>query len=608
MSANNRNLEYTEQEIRSRLRSADELRVKGNLAQATDACIEILARNPGHPDTLHYLGLLEFHQGDAVNAIAHIGEAIRHNPGVASYYGNLGNVFYRVRRYDDAKHAFRKALELNPHDVQILANYAWLLGDEGHTEEAARGYTDILAQQSVPGLQVRRAMLIPPIPMSREEISGTRDRFCERVKTLIDSKVRLYDPFVEVGNTNFFLAYHGCNNRGLQTLVAHFYAQACPELLYTAQHCQQKPGHDDERIRIGFISRFFGDHSIGKTTQGLIGGLDREKFEVIVFFVGPVEGEIGKSIQRSGDHYEVLDGTLEQARHRVSQYRLDILLYPDIGMDSFTYFLAFSRLAHVQCTSFGHPDTTGIPNLDYFISTDCYETEDAEQHYSETPIRLKGVASLAYYTKPAVPEKYKPRESFGLYENENIYLCPQHLFKFHPDFDEILGRILRSDRSGRLILIEGQYRHWDELLMTRFQSSIPDVFDRIQFLPRQSQLDFVNLIAVADVMLDTIYFCGQNTTHEGLAAGTPIVTLPGELQRSRHTMCFLKKIGLEHCIAADPADYINIAVNLATDKALQEKTRLTIKKNAHRVWCEHEVILEHERFFLDVTRRPVPKL
>lgn len=608
MSENHHNAKYTEQEIQNLLSNADKLRIEGNIVQAINVCEKIRARNPDHADTLHYLGLLEFHQGKTADAIKHIRKAIQCNPGNASYHGNLGNIFYRIRQYDDAKNAFRKALELNPHDLLTLSNYTWLLGDEGRTREAAQGYRKILEQQNVPGLQVRLAMLTPPISMSSKDISNSRKLFHENVKNLIGRKIRLHDPFNEVGNTNFFLAYHGCNNRELQTLVAKFYVDACPELLYTAKHCQKNMLRDNERIRIGFISKFFSDHSIGKTTQGLIAKLDRKKFEIIVLFTDPPDGVIGQSIKKDADCYDVLPGTLAQARQRISEHQLDILLYPDIGMESFTYFLAFSRLAPVQCTSFGHPDTTGVPNLDYFISTDCYETESAEQHYSEKLIRLKGVSSLAYYSKPATPENYKPRESFGLNEKDNIYICPQHLFKFHPDFDEIMAGILRSDESGRVILIEGQFKHWNQLLSTRFQSTIPDVCDRIQFLPRQSPLDFVNLIAVSDVMLDTIYFCGQNTTHECLAAGTPVVTLPGELQRSRHTMCFLKKIGLEYCIAKKPADYVNIAVRLATDPELQKKARLTIAENAHRVWNEQEVILEHERFFQEVARPLVQDL
>ena len=60
------------------------------------------------------------------------------------------------------------------------------------------------------------------------------------------------------------------------------------------------------------------------------------------------------------------------------------MFYADLGMDIRTYFLAFARLAPVQCVTWGHPDTTGIPNMDYFISSDLIEADGAEKHYSET--------------------------------------------------------------------------------------------------------------------------------------------------------------------------------------------------------------------------------
>jgi predicted O-linked N-acetylglucosamine transferase (SPINDLY family) len=415
------------------------------------------------------------------------------------------------------------------------------------------------------------------------------------------SGIRIQDPFEEVGATNFYLAYHGKSNRELQSLVARFYINACPELLYTAPHCRGLPdrGHGG-RIRIGFISRFFTDHSIGKTTRGLIAGLDREKYSVTVFFLDPPAGRLGKIIESSADESVVVPNNLDAARQCIAARELQILLYPDIGMESFTYYLAYSRLAPVQCTSFGHPDTTGIPGIDYFISSECYETERGEEHYSERLVRLKGVSSLAYYLKPEVPELLRERADFGLRNDDHIYICPQHLFKFHPDFDAILAGILRADAYGRIVIIEGQHAHWGCMLRDRFHAVMPDVCERIQFIPRQTGPDFINIIAVADVMLDTMYFCGQNTSHEGLAAGTPIVTLPGELQRSRHTMCFLKAIGLEECIACDADDYIRIAVRLGTDPGYRDGIKTLIRKNAHRVWEEKAVISEYERFFHSV--------
>jgi predicted O-linked N-acetylglucosamine transferase (SPINDLY family) len=236
--------------------------------------------------------------------------------------------------------------------------------------------------------------------------------------------------------------------------------------------------------------------------------------------------------------------------------------------------------------------------MDYFISADHYELPDSEAHYSEKLFRMKDVASCAYYYKPVVPEPLKPRSHFGLDDDEHLYICPQVLFKFHPDFDEILGQILRADPKGRLILIEGRHPHWKELLQERFQRNIPDVTGRIQFLPAQNNQDFVNLIAVSDVMLDTIHFCGQNTTHEAMAVGTPVVTWPGAFHRARHTLGFYQRMGVMDCVARSGEEYARIAVRLGTDPGFREQVRQRIIAGRDIIWEERGVIEEYERFFI----------
>jgi len=69
------------------------------------------------------------------------------------------------------------------------------------------------------------------------------------------------------------------------------------------------------------------------------------------------------------NHFERLPLSLGKAHQQIADKQLDILCYPDIGMDSLTYLLAFSCLVPVQSTIRGHPITSGIRNIDYFIST-----------------------------------------------------------------------------------------------------------------------------------------------------------------------------------------------------------------------------------------------
>ena len=145
-------------------------------------------------------------------------------------------------------------------------------------------------------------------------------------------------------------------------------------------------------------------------------------------------------------HYVEVPTNLPAARQAIAGQRLDVLYYADIGMDPVTYSLAFSRLAPVQCVTWGHPVTTGLDTIDYFISMDAAEPEDAAEHYTETLVRLKALS--VYYYRPEPPASLKDRAAFGLPEECHLYSCPQTLFKLHPEFDDLLGAILRRDPQG----------------------------------------------------------------------------------------------------------------------------------------------------------------
>src|SRR5207247_8154977 len=104
--------------------------------------------------------------------------------------------------------------------------------------------------------------------------------------------------------------------------------------------------------------------------------------------LGRHEDETARAIQEHADEYVVLPADLPLARRLIAEQRLDVLVYTDVGLDPVTSTLAHSRLAPVQCVTWGHPVTTGIPTLDYFLSSELLEGEGAEQHYTENLVRL----------------------------------------------------------------------------------------------------------------------------------------------------------------------------------------------------------------------------
>jgi predicted O-linked N-acetylglucosamine transferase (SPINDLY family) len=290
---------------------------------------------------------------------------------------------------------------------------------------------------------------------------------------------------------------------------------------------------------------------------------------------------------------------LEDARVLIAREELDVLVYTDIGMEPLTYFLAFARLAPVQCVTWGHPVTTGIPTMDYFLSSIHLETAEADGHYTETLVRLDRVNTC--YREPRLTTPARSRADFGLGEDAHLYVCTQTLFKFHPEFDAILGQILRGDPEGRVVLIEGQLGHWMQLLNDRFRRTIPDVAGRIVVLPRLSQEDFLHLQALADVLLDTLHFGGGNTSYEALAFGTPIVTLPGPFLRSRITYACYRQMGVLDCIAEDPGEYVRIALRLGTDRPWRDSVRSRILDRKHLLYEDDAAVQELERFFLEAT-------
>ena len=126
---------------------------------------------------------------------------------------------------------------------------------------------------------------------------------------------------------------------------------------------------------------------------------------------------------------------------------LDILFFPDIGMVPESCMIAFGRFAPVQAVSWGHPDTTGLTSLDYFVSADAIEAPEADDYCTERLIRLNRLPCLYEPTDQPDPKK-NSRVELGLPLSGTLYGCPQTLFKLHPEFDPILATPRRATQMG----------------------------------------------------------------------------------------------------------------------------------------------------------------
>jgi protein O-GlcNAc transferase len=560
------------------------------------SCYQAALRLKPDVAEVHYDMGNAFHgQGEFQGAIRSFRRAVRLRPNYPEAYNNMGNAFQADGDLDEAIACYQKALRLKPELTEALSNMGDALQEQGRCGEAIACYEQALALKPNSGIEVKRFFALPVICESRESIRRYRKGILDNIVSSRGKSISLENPSKQVGSTSFYLPYHGLNDKEMQEQIASFYIRTCPDLVWSTSGWNSKERREGTKIHIGIISKFLFNHTVGKLNLGIVENLSRVKFHVKLFQFPGKEDELSKAFRKAADEVVVLPSELKTAREEIAGQSLDILFYLDIGMEPLTYFLAFSRLAPVQCVTWGHPVSTGIPNMDYFISSEKAEPAGAEEHYSERLVCLQRLG--IYYHRLELSEEPSSREKFGLPRGQTLYVCPQSLFKFHPDFDHILGAILRQDPNGLLVLIEGKHKNWTKLLRDRFARAFSDDVDRVRFQSRMPEKDFLSFLMVADAVLDTPHFGGGNTTLESLACGVPVVTWPGVFMRGRLTLALYKQLGVMDCVASSAESFVNIALRLANDKTWREEIKGKITTRVDVLYEDIEAVRELECFF-----------
>jgi predicted O-linked N-acetylglucosamine transferase (SPINDLY family) len=582
---------------------------QGKLAEAAAYQRLALQLQPHDAAAHNNLGATLRQLGHLTEAEQRLREAIRLKSDYVDAYSNLGQVLYEQLRLPEAAASIREALRLRPGLVEAHCGLAAILHAQGHLAEAQFHYDEAQRHRPNPRMRLVQLTMLPAIYSSLEELHDCRRTLIQNLEQLRREGTRI-NLDGDLPAPLFYLAYQSGDDREIMEDFAQLHiAPSRPDRLgengdATPQIQESRSlSHPDasKRIKIGFVSRFFRQHTIGELLGSMIPHLDRHQFRITVFSVGHYEDAMAQAIRTHADGYVELPANVPTARRLIAEQELDLLFYPDIGMEWTTYALAFSRLAPVQCVTWGHPVTTGIPTIDYYLSSEWFETDAADGHYSEKLIRLK---SLPFYCpRPVLPPAARNRADFNLPAEPHLYGCPQSLFKIHPDFDALLGEILRCDPQGLLLLHQTPGRIWHEQLRQRFTRTIPDVVDRIHFLPRLSAEDFLHLNVLVDVLLDPIHFNGGHTTLLGLAVGTPIVTLPSPFLRGRITQAMYRRIGVTDCIARTAEEYVAVATRLGTDPSYRAAMQVRILASNAVLYDNEEPVRELEAWFKHMAPR-----
>jgi protein O-GlcNAc transferase len=614
----------------------------GRSAEAEAACRRALELRPSYPAALNNLGLALSAQGRLDDAEASFRTALRLKPDISGLR-NLGNLLARRQRAEEAVECFQEILRLVPDDRQarqalgdqladayryeeaaecyraLLASdpdlapvwnsLAHVLGILGRQEEAVHCYDQILRLQ--PGsVSVRLNHCVSRLPVvyrDEAELERARALFAEELEAIcrLGPEEASVEPIA--GLPPFYLAYQGRCDRDLQASYGGFVAMVMAALFPAwVSPPEVGPPLPGEKIRVGFLSAFFYNHSNWKIPiQGWLSELDRSRFQIFGYHVDDRTDEETAVAERLCDRFVRGRGSFERWAQTIRADRLHVLVIPGIGLDAMTHRLAAVRLAPVQATSWGHPDTTGLPTIDHYLSSAFMEPENGDEHYTERLVRLPNLS--IFYEPLTLPAVAVSRAELGVPEDAIFYWCCQALYKYLPRHDWVFPRIARAVPNACFVFVkygrgETVTSIFRERLRAAFAAAGLDAGRHCRFSVPLDVARFGAVGRVADVFLDSLGWSGCNTMFEALANDLPVVTMAGELMRGRHGAGILTMIGMADRIARTPEEFVDHAIELGLDPEARRELRRRIARDKHRLYRDQEAVDGFARYLEDAVR------
>jgi len=520
---------------------------------------QCVAVDPANFKARNNFGAILRARGEYSAAIEQFAAAQTSAPDSLEIALNLAATLHDAERYSEAESVYRKIRQSHPDQEAAKNGLACCLERQGKLESAGA----LLQQQAETNphdllANLRSELLAPSVFSStaaidqyRQTLSRSLMRFEQKPFTLRQEEIP-----ASACKPPLALAYGGGDvlryKRALARAVAR-HVQAEPPLAPTG-----KP-------HVGFLATHRHEAVFLRGMAELIRALPTDRFDVTVITSEAATKRARVALRNDAIATASLPTDFPAMIAMLRSLRLDLLYYWEIGTDPTNYFLPFYRTAPLQCTSWGWPVTSGMTEVDYFLSSDLLETPAADAHYSEQLIRFPKLPNV--YRRPQVEPPAWSREDFGFGPREHIYFCPQNPLKITPDLDKLFIRILQEDSVGRLLLLCGREPHVAEAIHRRIAEQATDVADRVNFVPRTSGQQYRALIQASDILLDTIHYCGgANTNCDALSIDKPMVTLPTEFHRGRYTQAVYQQLGVMDSVAADGDEYVELALRLAREQ------------------------------------------
>ena len=338
----------------------------------------------------------------------------------------------------------------------------------------------------------------------------------------------------------------------------------------------------DRHLTVGLLSGTLRAHPVGWLTVAGIETLDPESFSVVCLSQQTVPDDpFARRYRAAARDWVDIDGMSDVALAEAARARgIDILI--DLGGygDAARMIACAHRLAPVQIKWVGmQSHSTGMPEMDWFL-TDRWETpEGFEQFYSEKLLRLPD-GYVCYSPPPYAPDVVPPP---ALANGSVTFGCFNNLAKITPRVIATWAEILRRVPGSRLVLKTHQLSDVATANACRAAFAAEGVpAHRLEFRGPSGHRAFMAEYGDIDIVLDPFPYSGGLTTCEALWMGVPTIALPGEIFASRHSASHLSNAGLADWVTGSVDGYIGMAVARAGDVQALAALRAGLRERVRR--------------------------
>lgn len=512
-----------------------------NLGKAIDSLENCLKADGHHTDAMVMLASLYKDKGKLDQAKGLLRDAIAQAPDSFQAYLNLAQFLLEASEFEDAAAVLDEAETRKMAPKLIQQTRASLLLKRGNITQANKLYRDILLSE----------------PDNPDAMSGLL--FCSN-----------YDP--ELKPEQIADAYRSWDRR----FVA-WRSKGNKTFGNTTQ--------PHRRIRLGYVSGDFKQHSVSFFSQPLLANHDHSKFEVYCYANQKHGDRTTQRMMAMADHWRwIHDLSDEAAAEMIRMDKIDILIDLSNHTALHRLYLFGLKPAPIQMTTLGMPTTTGMSAIDYRITDKYMDPPGLTEHlHAEKLLRIEsgwcyrpsddgdgmGVSVL-----PAAANGYITFASFNAFG------------KINPNVFKLWGQLLKAIPNARLVVAtggkEGDAALNEQVNKTCKASGVP--LKRLILMPRLDFKDYLAYHHKVDVVLDAFPYTGATVTAHALWMGVPVITLAGKSPIHRSATSMMNVVGLPEFVAQTKDEYIAIAKRCASDldglAAVRQNLRTNMEKSA----------------------------